>query len=647
LTLLQLLKQKAYYRSKRKQSLKAFLKAEICADFVDGSSTLVIPPYAQPALRSTSSPSPPKRRIMLVRPTKTFFKRVNRGTIAPPSLQNEHVTSCVKYCHFHHDRWQISAITTVHDLKSLLPSLSSGVFAALCINYDGPRSSFSNALVAFQWTADQLIVFPSMSNFHTALSTFQVLEICLRSVNVVAVHDAYQLPSQIRMFCKFVDTQLIAEHITGDALTTLPQLKNIFHQYYPPHNNLTARANMQPPLPPNMLQLMKDVELVFHFAAQTRSSQLHLVLNMLVTSSQQRIANAQVGRAVCFQAGLRYAMISAELPRHSIPTTASDRSDDYNGQLVQMHCDLSSLLSLLPERFTRRVLDDEHLYAELEQTACDFVLDFGRRGFWTSLQDSSRHFLSSDDRDTVTSELLDSICQHLEFGRDNRAVLDNQLHRISCIRNKQQDIVALTLRVGRYFTGSSYMLSDILHHPKFQQSSILVLGVPGSGKTSLIREIARIIAMNQNVCIVDKSNEICGDGNTPHHCVGNARRLMVSDLSSQHQVMIECVQNHTPNVMVIDEIDRVEEVKAAHTVKQRGVRLIASAHGDFRSLLKNQELNRLLGGVQSVTVGDIQAQLKASIHLSLSILNAYRNCCCNRMVVSFKLSAWELQPLTL
>ena len=134
--------------------------------------------------------------------------------------------------------------------------------------------------------------------------------------------------------------------------------------------------------------------------------------------------------------------------------------------------------------------------------------------------------------------------------------------------------------------------------------SILFLGEPGSGKTTIVRDATRLLAKTNNTWIVDTSNEIAGEGNVPHECVGMARRMMVPSLADQAQVMIECVQNHTPAVMVIDEIGRPAEVEAARTCKQRGVRMIASAHGDLRSLIKNKQLQGLIGGLQTVTLGD-------------------------------------------
>lgn len=117
-----------------------------------------------------------------------------------------------------------------------------------------------------------------------------------------------------------------------------------------------------------------------------------------------------------------------------------------------------------------------------------------------------------------------------------------------------------------------------------------------------------MLSQKNNVFVVDTSNEIAGDGAVPHPCIGDARRMMVQSLPKQADVMIECVQNHTPAVMVIDEIGRTREVFAAQTSKNRGVRMIASAHGDLRSLMRNKDLRGLIGGLETVTLGDAEAK---------------------------------------
>eukprot|EP00536_Pseudo-nitzschia_multiseries_P010783 jgi/Psemu1/204118/e_gw1.341.10.1 len=216
----------------------------------------------------------------------------------------------------------------------------------------------------------------------------------------------------------------------------------------------------------------------------------------------------------------------------------------------------------------------------------------------------------------VTPEEIEEITAKLgTFGSDNRAGLDvrsfekqGSLHRFSAMRNREGIIAGLTIRVGRTVSGNAAMLADLLANT---DRSILILGEPGSGKTTIVREATRILARKKNVVVVDTSNEIAGDGASPNSCIGLARRMMVPSLDKQSQVMIECVQNHTPHVMVIDEIGRSREVQAANTVKQRGVRMIASAHGDLRKLLKNKDLNGLVGGLETTTLGDYFAREEA------------------------------------
>jgi stage III sporulation protein SpoIIIAA len=306
----------------------------------------------------------------------------------------------------------------------------------------------------------------------------------------------------------------------------------------------------------------------------------------------------------------------------SLSSETSRHSNIYSQNQFQALCSCTSLMKLFPEHFyseteTRSGNDDHFLKIFDENhfatSVCDIVLDYGKRPHVWLLNDlESFLFPLRTDYLISKSDLEDIVCQleknGNQFGNDNRIGIEGELHRISAIRNKLNIIIGLTIRIGRFFIGNSYILSDLLLHSDYSEKSILVLGPPGAGKTSLIREIARCLSEKQNVMIVDTSNEICGDSDVTHSCVGKARRMMVSSIDEQHQVMIECVQNHTPKVMIIDEIGRKKEVDAAKTCKERGVRLIASAHGDFRSLLKNSELNKLIGGSTSVTLCDETAK---------------------------------------
>jgi stage III sporulation protein SpoIIIAA len=203
-----------------------------------------------------------------------------------------------------------------------------------------------------------------------------------------------------------------------------------------------------------------------------------------------------------------------------------------------------------------------------------------------------------------------------EFGDDNRAGIERTLHRISSIRNRKGRVVGLTCRIGRAVLGSIALIRDIVE----QGQSILILGRPGVGKTTLLREIARFLAdeANKRVVVVDTSNEIAGDGDIPHPGIGRARRMQVARTAEQHAVMIEAVENHMPQVIVIDEIGTELEAAAARTIAERGVQLVATAHGNsLGNLLMNPTLSDLVGGIQTVTLGDEEARRR---HTQKSIL---------------------------
>ncbi len=197
------------------------------------------------------------------------------------------------------------------------------------------------------------------------------------------------------------------------------------------------------------------------------------------------------------------------------------------------------------------------------------------------------------------------------FGGDNRAGIERTLHRISAIRNRSGEIVGLTCRVGRAVFGTVAMVRDLLDSGR----SLLLMGRPGVGKTTALREIARVLAdeLEKRVVVIDTSNEIAGDGDIPHPAIGRARRMQVARPELQHQVMIEAVENHMPEVIVIDEIGTELEAQAARTIAERGVMLVATAHGnELANLIKNPTLSDLVGGIQSVTLGDEEARRRRS-----------------------------------
>jgi len=262
--------------------------------------------------------------------------------------------------------------------------------------------------------------------------------------------------------------------------------------------------------------------------------------------------------------------------------------------------DLNALLDVLPARVTRAVIA-----ANNSDNLLEIVLDLGRLPVARYV--NSEVILSEDE---VSRTDIDFVVSNIgEFDADNRAGLERTLHRISAIRNRHDHIVGLTCRVGRAVYGTIDIIQDLIESGK----SILLLGKPGIGKTTLLREAARILAETKRVIIVDTSNEIGGDGDVPHPAVGKARRMQVAKPSLQHEVMIEAVENHNPEVIIIDEIGRELEAVAARTIAERGVQLVATAHGrTLENLLLNPTLSDLIGGIESVTLSDEEARRRGT-----------------------------------
>ena len=262
--------------------------------------------------------------------------------------------------------------------------------------------------------------------------------------------------------------------------------------------------------------------------------------------------------------------------------------------------DLEALFKVLPPQF-KETLDQINDHPKL----IEIIMDLGRL---PEARFTDREVLLSDKE--VTAAEIEYVTHQLSgFMSDNRAGIERTLHRISAIRNRLGKIVGLTCRVGRAVFGTVEIVRDILESGE----SLLLLGRPGVGKTTLLREAARILSSKKRVVIVDTSNEIAGDGDIPHPAIGRARRMQVADPSLQHEVMIEAVENHMPEVIIIDEIGRALEAEAARTIAERGVQLVGTAHGiSLENLLSNPTLSDLVGGIDSVTLSDEEARRRGT-----------------------------------
>ena len=264
--------------------------------------------------------------------------------------------------------------------------------------------------------------------------------------------------------------------------------------------------------------------------------------------------------------------------------------------------DLEKLLNNLP------FFIYQYLYkSPNKEKLIEIVLDLGRRPegrFATGPEYLSQKVISWQDIDYIIKRIS-------KFSGDNRAGIERTLHRISCIRNRQFLINGLTCRVGRALFGTISIIRDLLESEK----SILVLGKPGVGKTTIIREIARVLSdeLEKRVVIVDTSNEIAGDSDVPHSGIGRARRMQVSKTDLQYKIMLEAIENHTPQVIIIDEIGTEVEALATRTIAEKGVQLIGTTHGNsLENLIKNPSLSDLIGGIQYVTISDEEAKRKGT-----------------------------------
>ncbi|MEN6480084.1 MAG: R3H domain-containing nucleic acid-binding protein [Anaerolineales bacterium] len=267
---------------------------------------------------------------------------------------------------------------------------------------------------------------------------------------------------------------------------------------------------------------------------------------------------------------------------------------------LQITDNIDALIEVLPVHIAEALYRVDRFDELLE-----VVLDLGRP--------CDARYVSGEVRLTeheVTQDEIDYVVQRIgDFGDDNRAGIERTLHRISAIRNRRGRIIGLTCRVGRAVFGTIDIITDIIETGQ----SVLLLGKPGVGKTTMLREVARVLAEKKRVVIVDTSNEIGGDGDIPHPAIGRARRMQVPTPSLQHAVMIEAVENHMPEVIIIDEIGTELEAEAARTIAERGVQLVGTAHGQtLDNLMMNPTLCDLVGGIQTVTLSDDEARRRGT-----------------------------------
>jgi len=272
-----------------------------------------------------------------------------------------------------------------------------------------------------------------------------------------------------------------------------------------------------------------------------------------------------------------------------------------NAESVSPRWELTQLLDIFPLPLRQALVRLPNLEEIIE-----VVLDLGRQPE-ARFQDD---FVVLSDHKTTHEELAHVVSRVSPFGSDNRAGIEQTLHRVSAIRNRTGEVIGLTCRAGRAVYGTIDLILDTVRGGK----SICLLGPPGVGKTTMLRECARVLSEDRKrVVIVDTSNEIAGDGDVPHPGIGRARRMQVPDARAQHGVMIEAVENHMPQVIVIDEIGTTEEAAAARTIAERGVQLIGTAHGKtLENLLMNPTLSDLAGGISSVTLSDEEARRRGT-----------------------------------
>jgi stage III sporulation protein SpoIIIAA len=379
----------------------------------------------------------------------------------------------------------------------------------------------------------------------------------------------------------------------------------------------TAAPSSFPPWSPILLDATKlrlQCLLSGDYHAKGGARPVHLTSNKYIIDDGNSSSKTKKkkGQNICSWELHRARVLHGKKGKHHDGGGGEEEEEEEEANTLHIFEDLEPLLQLIPPSLIGGDVA-ELKDGPLRHSLLEFCLDLGHRPRVKIRGERLPQFLHAHPSVVVQEGHLNSLMEQIgpKVGHDHRAGIDGTLHRISVIPDRaRSQALGATLRVGRHVTGNVGFLYDLLEAEPHRMPSILVLGSPGTGKTTIIRELARLLSLELHleVLIIDTSNEIAGDGYVTHPSVGLSRRMMVRTRDEQADVMVEGVQNHTPEVMVIDEIGRLKEVRAARTIKERGVALIGSAHGDFRALLRNPDLKGLLGGLTTVTLGDLAAK---------------------------------------
>jgi len=412
------------------------------------------------------------------------------------------------------------------------------------------------------------------------------------------IHDSYYFlkalstTAGLSKIVGAIDTQLAMELVTGEVHMSC---NNLLLQLGIPAPDESSNDLAGPsvfnrrPLSPRVIMLAANKASRLLAVYESLKSVLDddglAIIKDATLERFKRTAGPEGFHQICFDVANRFSIASPELMELTRP------SDMLKASPLKISSDINDFLDLLPEKIAEEL-------SNRTESLSDVVFDLGRvPQAWIG---GKRVFLHKTIKEVQKEHILAIAKQVGCFGSGNRAVINRQLHRVSGMRNLSGDIIGVTMRVGRYVVGNADMVSDILFGGT---RNVLFLGERGTGKTTIQRDVCRLLGGVCNVCVVDTRNEIAGDGDIPHSCIGGARRIMVPSLSRQSAVMLECVKNHTPTVIVIDEIGRPSEVQGAKDVKHRDVRMVAGAFGTLRALIENRELRDLVGGVETVIVG--------------------------------------------